>query len=257
MRFIYYEILIDNIGNIMDLKQLLPDDWKQQLNNEFEQDYWKKLESFLTEEMANETVFPPKDDMFSAFSATPYEKVKVFIVGQDPYHDHNQAHGLCFSVRTGIKLPPSLRNIYKELETDMGIPFSTDGCLTAWAEQGILMLNTSLSVRAHEAASHSKKGWETFTDAVISKVNEKNEPVIFVLWGNHAAAKEKLIDASKHHIIMSAHPSPLSARRGFFGSRPFSKINSLLEQNGMQAIDWSTGTGKDQAKSELEQLSLF
>ncbi len=241
----------------MNLKQLIPDDWQQHLNNEFEQDYWKKLESFLAEEMENETIFPPKEDMFSAFAATPYDKVKVFIVGQDPYHDHNQAHGLCFSVRTGVKLPPSLRNIYKELEADMGIPFSTDGCLTAWAKQGILMINTSLSVRAHQAASHSKRGWETFTDAVISKVNEKTEPVIFVLWGNHAAAKEKLIDNSKHHIIKSAHPSPLSARRGFFGSRPFSRINAQLEQNGMEPIDWSTGNGKDQTNSGTEQLSLF
>lgn len=235
----------------MNLKNLIPEDWRTILHAEFEQDYWRGLEAFLSEEIRTETVFPPRGEMFSAFALTPYDKVKVLLVGQDPYHDHGQAHGLCFSVRTGVKLPPSLRNIYKELEADLNIPRTDDGCLIPWAKQGILMINTSLSVRAHAAGSHTRKGWEVFTDAVISRVNDKPEPVIFVLWGNHAAGKETLIDADRHHIIKSAHPSPLSAGRGFFGSRPFSRINSILHAQGMAAIDWNIGD------DHKEQLSLF
>ena len=229
---------------MISLKKLIPNDWYQILKNEFEQDYWHKLESFIVDEMEKEEVFPPKKEIFSAFELTPYDKVKVLLLGQDPYHDNGQAHGLCFSVRNGTKLPPSLKNIYKELDSDLGISIN-DGSLVSWAEQGVLLLNTTLTVKAHSAASHSKAGWMNFTDAVIRGVNEKETPVIFVLWGGHAATKEKLIDTSKHVIIKSVHPSPLSAYRGFLGSRPFSKINNQLVQNGYQPIDWQTKAQTD------------
>ena len=226
-------------GNVMiSLIKHIPDDWYHVLEEEFKQDYWYKLESFIVGEMEKEVVFPPKNEIFSAFELTPFDKVKVLILGQDPYHDYNQAHGLCFSVCDGTKLPPSLKNIYKELYSDLGVPVSGSGSLVSWAEQGVLLLNTTLTVRAHQAASHSKIGWLNFTDAVIRAVNEKKSPVVFVLWGGHAVAKEKLIDTSRHIIIKSAHPSPLSAYRGFFGSRPFSKINNALVQNGHKPIDW-------------------
>jgi uracil-DNA glycosylase len=225
---------------VASLIKLVPEDWYQILKNEFKQKYWDKLESFVLDEMKKEVIFPPKNEIFSAFELTPYSNVKVLLLGQDPYHDYGQAHGLCFSVRNGMKLPPSLKNIYKELYSDLGIPISNCGSLASWAEQGILLLNTTLTVRAHQAASHSKIGWMNFTDAVINVVNEKKTPVIFVLWGGHAAAKEKLIDTSRHIIIKSAHPSPLSAYRGFFGSRPFSRINNALVHNGHKPIDWQT-----------------
>jgi uracil-DNA glycosylase len=228
-------------GNVMtSLTKLIPNDWYQILKNEFKQNYWDKLESFVLDEIKEEVVFPSKDEIFSALELTSYSEVKVLLLGQDPYHNYGQAHGLCFSVRNGIKLPPSLKNIYKELYDDLGIPISDCGSLTSWAEHGVLLLNTTLTVRAHQAASHSKIGWTNFTDAVIRVVNGKKTPVIFVLWGGHAAAKEKLIDASRHIIIKSAHPSPLSAYRGFFGSRPFSRINNALELNGYKPISWET-----------------
>jgi uracil-DNA glycosylase len=220
------------------LTNLIPDDWKLILQEEFRQDYWDKLESFVADEMGKEVIFPPEKEIFSAFELTPYDKVKVLLLGQDPYHDYNQAHGLCFSVRNGMKLPPSLKNIYKELYSDLNIPVSNNGSLISWAEQGVLLLNTSLTVRAHSAASHSKAGWMNFTDAVIKAVNKKETPVVFVLWGGHAAAKEKLIYSSRHVIIKSAHPSPLSAYRGFWKSRPFSKINDALIRNNNKPIDW-------------------
>ncbi len=226
-----------NYANLK-LESLIPHDWYSVLEEEFNKKYWLNLEKFLVSEFENETVFPCKNNIFNAFKFTPYNEVKVFLLGQDPYHDIGQAHGLCFSVAKGIKPPPSLKNIFKELNADLGIPVSNNGCLSSWAKQGILMLNTSLTVRAHQAASHSKIGWTKFTDAVIRKVNEKKSKVVFVLWGGHAAAKEKLINKEKHIVIKSAHPSPLSAYRGFFGSKPFSKINDILISNGNKPVNW-------------------
>jgi uracil-DNA glycosylase len=212
--------------------------WQQVLAAEFKQPYFQKLQDFSIEERQTQTIFPSNADVFSAFELTPYENVKVLILGQDPYHDDRQAHGLCFSVKPGIKIPPSLVNIYKELHTDIGCKIPKHGYLVNWAEQGILMLNAVLTVRAHTPNSHKDKGWETFTDAVISKVNEKIDPVIFVLWGAYAQKKLKLIDTTKHLVIQSAHPSPLSARNGFFGSKPFSAINTALESSGQPIINW-------------------
>ncbi len=212
--------------------------WQQVLAAEFELPYFQKLQDFTIEERQTQTIFPPAADVFSAFELTPYENVKVLILGQDPYHDDNQAHGLCFSVKPGIKTPPSLVNIYKELHTDIGLEIPKHGYLVNWAEQGILMLNAVLTVRAHTPNSHKDKGWETFTDAVIKKVSDKTDPVVFVLWGAYAQKKLKLIDTTKHSVIQSAHPSPLSARNGFFGSKPFSAINTALESFGQPTINW-------------------
>ncbi|GCE48711.1 uracil-DNA glycosylase [Thermosporothrix hazakensis] len=216
----------------------IPESWRQLLADEFEKPYFKKLEQFVDEERQKHTVFPPEEDVFNALRLTPYEKVNVLLLGQDPYHDNNQAHGLCFSVRPGIKPPPSLMNMYKELHADVGFRIPKCGYLAPWAEQGILMLNAVLTVRAHSPNSHKNHGWEKFTDEIIRKVNEKPEPVIFVLWGSYAQKKLALIDTSRHHIIQSAHPSPLSARQGFFGSRPFSKINEYLRADGKPEINW-------------------
>ena len=191
--------------------------------------------------MENEQIFPPREEIFSALRLTPYNQVRVVIIGQDPYHDDDQAHGLAFSVRRGIKIPPSLRNIYKELEFDLDIPQAEHGYLVKWAEQGVLLLNTVLTVRAHQANSHRKKGWEEFTDAVIKAVNRKSEPVCFVLWGGPAGKKADLIDQDKHLVITAPHPSPLSSHRGFFGSKPFSTINKFLSANGMEKINWDLG----------------
>lgn len=212
--------------------------WQQVLSAEFEQPYFQKLQDFISTERQTQTILPSDADVFSAFELTPYENVKVLILGQDPYHDDNQAHGLCFSVKPGIKTPPSLVNIYKELHTDIGFNIPKHGYLVNWAEQGILMLNAVLTVRSHTPNSHKDKGWETFTDAIISKVSEKTDPVIFVLWGAYAQKKLKLIDTTKHLVIQSAHPSPLSARNGFFGSKPFSAINTALESFGQPPINW-------------------
>jgi uracil-DNA glycosylase len=218
--------------------QQVPASWQTVLQEEFAKPYMEKLESFLELERKSHVVFPPREDVFNALEYTPYENVKVLIVGQDPYHDDGQAHGLAFSVRQGVKLPPSLVNIYKELESDLGIPRAKTGYLKHWSEQGVLLLNTSLTVRAHEAASHKGKGWEQFTDAVIRAVNAKQERVVFVLWGAHAQKKLELVDQTRHVVIQSAHPSPLSARNGFFGSKPFSKINTALREVGRGEIDW-------------------
>lgn len=214
-----------------------PNSWKKVLKDTLEEPYFAKIESFVDDQRRNFQVFPPEDEVFSAFNYTPFDQVKVVIIGQDPYHDINQAHGLCFSVKPGVKIPPSLRNIYKELNTDLGCQIPNHGYLDKWAKQGVLMINAVLTVRAHEAASHSKIGWQNFTDYVIKVLNEREEPVIFLLWGNFARGKKKLID-DRHYIIESAHPSPLSASRGFFGSKPFSKINLLLEEEGHETIDW-------------------
>ncbi len=216
----------------------LPLDWQQAVGAELEKPYFSKLSDFVDAERSAQTVFPPEAEVFTAMKTTPFANVSVLILGQDPYHDDNQAHGLCFSVRPGISPPPSLVNIFKELKTDVGCRIPNNGCLTPWAEQGVLLMNAVLTVRAHQPNSHKAKGWETFTDAAINALNAREAPVVFVLWGAHAQKKSELIDTSRHTIIQSVHPSPLSARNGFFGSRPFSKINAILSANGRPEIDW-------------------
>ena len=220
------------------MKLPLPNGWQPLLADELEKPYFKKLQAFVDEERRAYTVFPPEQEVFSALELTPYAQVNVFLVGQDPYHDDNQAHGLAFSVRPGIKPPPSLRNIFLELRSDLGCRVPNNGYLAPWARQGVLLLNTALTVRAHQANSHKNHGWEIFTDAVLRKVNEKPDPVVFVLWGAPAQKKLALIDTTRHAIVQSAHPSPLSARNGFFGSKPFSKINAALRAAGKPEIDW-------------------
>ncbi len=216
----------------------LPPSWQPVVGEELEKPCFLKLRRFLEFESAQNTVFPPADQVFSALELTPFDRVKVLIVGQDPYHDEGQAHGLAFSVQPGVRPPPSLVNILKELHNDLGYRIPNNGCLIPWAEQGVLLLNTVLTVRAHSANSHKGKGWEQFTDAVIRKVAEKPDPVVFVLWGGNAQKKRDLIAGDGQLLIESAHPSPLSARNGFFGSRPFSRINAALREAGKAAIDW-------------------
>lgn len=216
----------------------LPAAWQPILADEIAQPYFKELQKFVADERTTQTIFPPEDQVFAALAHTPYEKVTVFLLGQDPYHDDGQAHGLCFSVLPGVKPPPSLVNIYKELKADVGCRIPNHGYLVRWADQGLLMLNAVLTVRAHTPNSHKDKGWEKFTDAVLRAVNAKPDQVIFVLWGAYAQKKSKLIDTTRHIIIQSAHPSPLSARNGFFGSKPFSKINAALRAAGQPEIDW-------------------
>ena len=234
----------------------LPDSWKTELAEEFDKPYFKELENFVAQERKSKTIYPAPEDVFSAFELTPFEQVNVLILGQDPYHGENQAHGLCFSVKPGVKTPPSLVNIYKELKDDIGFDIPNHGYLVPWAKQGILMINAVLTVEAHTANSHKNKGWETFTDAVISKVNQKQEPVIFVLWGGYAKKKLKLIDTNRHTVIQSAHPSPLSARNGFFGSKPFSKINSALQQTGKPIISYQLTVNSQQSTVSSELLSM-
>ena len=212
--------------------------WRPILIEETRKPYFLDLQRFVAEQRAQVTVFPPEDEVFAALHLTPIEQVKVLILGQDPYHDDGQAHGLCFSVRPGVAIPPSLLNIFKELRSDLGCTMPNNGYLTPWAKQGVLLLNTALTVQAHQANSHQGKGWETFTDAVIAAVNAKTDPVVFVLWGANARKKLALIDTSRHFVIESPHPSPLSAHRGFFGSRPFSRINAALLEAGKEEIDW-------------------
>lgn len=219
------------------IKQI-PSDWRDALTSELRSESWQQLQAFLQNEYQTETVFPPKQDLFAALSLTSLADLKVVILGQDPYHDDGQAHGLSFSVQNGIKLPPSLRNIFKELHDDLGIEPSDHGCLEAWAKQGVLLLNTVLSVRAHHANSHRNQGWELFTDGVIRVANQQPS-VAFVLWGKPAQKKVSLLDEARHLIIQDPHPSPLSAYRGFFGSRPFSKINEWLRKKGEHPIQWS------------------
>jgi uracil-DNA glycosylase len=214
-------------------------DWNPILRSEFDKPYWKPLQEFVAAERAHHTVYPPAADVFAALHLTPYREVKVLILGQDPYHGPKQAHGLCFSVRRGVDKPPSLVNIFKELQADVGIAPPDHGCLERWAEQGVLLLNAVLTVRAHNANSHQGKGWEQFTDEVIRAVNDKPETVVFVLWGAYARKKKALITQRQHVIIESAHPSPLSANNGFFGSRPFSRANNALIAAGRDPIDWS------------------
>ncbi|HWJ63071.1 MAG TPA: uracil-DNA glycosylase [Acidimicrobiales bacterium] len=214
-------------------------DWNPILRGEFAKPYWPELQAFVSEERRHHAVYPPHDEVFAALHRTPYAEVKAVILGQDPYHGPGQAHGLCFSVRPGVALPPSLRNIFQELEADVGVRPPNHGCLDAWADQGVLLLNTTLTVRAHAAASHQKHGWETFTDEVIKAVDAKDDRVVFILWGAAARKKKALIDRSRHAVIESAHPSPLSAHNGFFGSRPFSRTNEALEAAGREPIDWT------------------
>lgn len=214
-------------------------DWNPILRAEFAKPYWAELQQFVHAERATHQVFPPHDEVFAALHQTPFESVKVLLLGQDPYHGPGQAHGLCFSVRPGVPAPPSLVNVFTEMESDIGVPRPDHGNLTHWAEQGVLLLNTTLTVRAREAASHQKRGWETFTDEVIRAVSAKEETVVFVLWGAAAGRKKELIDLDRHHIVSSPHPSPLSAHRGFFGSKPFSQINQILVDAGREPIDWA------------------
>lgn len=214
-------------------------DWNPILRAEFEEPYWKELQRYVYHERSQHLVFPPHDEVFAALKLTSYHATKVLILGQDPYHGPEQAHGLCFSVRRNVQIPPSLRNIYQEFESDLGATAPGHGNLEQWARQGVLLLNAVLTVRVRDAGSHSGKGWETFTDRVIAAVNDKPERVVFILWGGYARKKKSLIDTDRHTIIESAHPSPLSAHNGFFGTRPFSRANEALVDAGRDPIDWS------------------
>lgn len=215
-------------------------DWDEVLKGEFDKEYYTVLRGFLKHEYAEQTIYPPMYDIFNAFKATPYSKVKVVILGQDPYHRPNQAHGMCFSVKEGMPLPASLKNIYAELNSDLGIPMPRNGCLKRWAEQGVLLLNTVLTVREGQPLSHKGYGWETFTDDVMLKLNERKEPIVFLLWGTPAKKKGMLVTNPNHYKLCAAHPSPLSAHYGFFGCRHFSKTNEILEKIGQTPIDWRT-----------------
>jgi len=220
----------------MDVK--IEQSWKERLAPEFEKSYFRTLTDFVRQEYATHKIYPKGSLIFNAFDKTPFDRIKVVILGQDPYHEPGQAHGLCFSVNDGIEFPPSLQNIYKELENDLGIPPKASGNLERWAEQGVLLLNATLTVRAHQAGSHQQKGWEEFTDAVIHRVAEEKEHAVFILWGAYAQKKGEFIDPFRHRILKSAHPSPLSAYRGFFGSKPFSKTNQYLIQTGQTPVEW-------------------
>ena len=220
----------------MDVR--IEESWKTILQDEFEKDYFQKLTDFVRDEYKTRKIFPPAKLIFNAFDLCPFDQLKVVILGQDPYHGPGQAHGLCFSVNDGVDFPPSLRNIFNELNNDVGKVIPTSGNLTAWAKQGVLLLNATLTVRAYTAGSHQKKGWEQFTDAVIHKINEEKEHAVFILWGNYAISKGRFIDQNKHFVLTSVHPSPLSASRGFFGNRHFSLTNNYLKQNGLAPIDW-------------------
>jgi uracil-DNA glycosylase len=214
-------------------------DWNPLLRDEFAQEYWTSLQGFVAEERSHGPVYPPHDDVFTALHLTPYAETRVMILGQDPYHGPGQANGLAFSVRDGVRTPPSLVNIHKEMATDLGLESPSHGNLEAWARHGVLLLNTTLTVRGGQAASHQGHGWETFSDRVIEVVNAKPEHVVFILWGGHARKKKSLIDTARHTIVESAHPSPLSAHNGFIGSRPFSRTNDARVAHGQQPIDWS------------------
>ena len=217
---------------------MISNDWLTELGAEFRKPYYAKLYQFIKEEYNQYQVFPPADDIFNAFHYTPLSQVKVVIIGQDPYHNIGQAHGLCFSVKPDVEIPPSLVNIYQELQADLGCRIPNNGYLVKWAKQGVLMLNTVLTVRAHQANSHRGKGWEEFTDAAIKALNKQDRPIVFILWGRPAQMKRNMLDNPKHLILEAPHPSPLSAYRGFFGSRPFSQTNNFLIQNRIIPIDW-------------------
>lgn len=220
----------------MDVK--IEASWKTQLSEEFNKNYFIELSNFVRKEYKTQTVYPPGKLIFNAFDQCPFDQLKVVILGQDPYHGPGQAHGLCFSVNNGITFPPSLRNIFKELKNDVGKEIPISGNLIDWAKQGVLLLNATLTVRAQQAGSHQKKGWEQFTDAVISKISDQKESVVFILWGNYAINKSKLIDSVKHLVLTSVHPSPLSASRGFFGNKHFSRTNEFLKKHELEPIIW-------------------
>jgi uracil-DNA glycosylase len=220
----------------MDVK--IEPGWKSRLNPEFEKEYFVRLTGFIKDEYRNARIYPPGSLIFNAFDVCPFGKVKAVILGQDPYHGPGQAHGLCFSVKDGVDFPPSLINIFKEIESDIGIPRPVSGDLTRWAKQGVLLLNATLTVRAHQAGSHQKKGWEEFTDYVIRVLNSDKDNIVFFLWGAYAQKKGESIDRSKHLVLESVHPSPLSASRGFFGNRHFSRCNDFLVSKGIEPIDW-------------------
>lgn len=218
---------------------VLNNDWAPLLEEEFSKEYYQNLRQFLKEEYCSRTIYPGMDDIFNALHYTGYKETKVVILGQDPYHGPNQAHGLSFSVQKGVTVPPSLRNIYKEIQDDLGIEPPDHGYLKKWADEGVLLLNTVLTVREKQPASHRGKGWENFTNKVIGLVNEKSDPVVFILWGRHAQEKETLLTNPQHLIIKSPHPSPFSANRGFFGSKPFSRANDFLKANGRHPVNWN------------------
>ena len=220
----------------MDVK--IETSWKSLLTDEFAKPYFENLTEFVHEEYRTQKIYPPAKLIFNAFDQCPFDQLKVVILGQDPYHGPEQAHGLCFSVNDGIVFPPSLRNIFKELQNDVGKPIPSTGNLTSWAQQGVLLLNATLTVRAHQAGSHQKKGWEEFTDAVIHKINEEKERVVFILWGSYAIRKGEFIDQGKHLVLTSVHPSPLSASRGYFGNHHFSKTNEFLKEHDLEPINW-------------------
>jgi uracil-DNA glycosylase len=226
-----------HVGEVSEGANHLPEDWRRILADELKKPYYHQLQEFVAGERLAHTVFPPEGDVFNALKLTPYADTNVLLLGQDPYHDDGQAHGLCFSVRPGVRPPPSLVNMFKELRDDLCCTIPKHGYLARWAEQGVLMLNAVLTVRAHEPNSHKDKGWETFTDAIIRALNDRPSPVVFVLWGAYAQKKAKLIDASRNPVLTAAHPSPLSAKK-FFGSRPFSAINAALQSIGKPPIDW-------------------
>lgn len=220
------------------MKKIFDNDWQGLLEEEMQKDYYIKLREFLVEEYRTKTIYPNMHDIFNALHYTSYKDTKVVILGQDPYHGPNQAYGLAFSVKEGVRIPPSLLNMYKELRDDLGSYIPNNGVLTKWAEEGVLLMNTSFTVRGGEANSHSKIGWEVFTDHIIKLLNQREDPIVFILWGNNAIKKQVFITNPKHYIIKSVHPSPLSASRGFFGSKPFSKTNKFLESIGKDPIDW-------------------
>ncbi len=220
------------------INPIIESSWKHALSNEFGKEYFSALKQFLIEERGKYRIFPPGNLIFNAFNQTPFDRVKVVLLGQDPYHAAGQAHGLCFSVPDGIQKPPSLINIFKELKSDLDVPEPAHGDLTPWARQGVLLLNATLTVRENQAGSHQNHGWEIFTDAAIRQLSANRNGLIFILWGNYAIAKKSLIDPSRHFILTSVHPSPLSAHRGFFGCRHFSQVNNLFHQQGVNEIDW-------------------
>lgn len=220
----------------MDVK--IEKSWKSKLQAEFEAEYFKNLTVFVKSEYQGHKIFPPPKNIFSAFDLSAFEDTRVVILGQDPYHGDGQAHGLCFSVQEGTRMPPSLQNIFKEIKDDLGIDLPGNGCLNRWAEQGVLLLNATLTVRAHDAGSHQNRGWEQFTDAVIKVLSKEKKNLVFLLWGAYAQRKGELIDQSRHLVLSSAHPSPFAAHRGFFGNKHFSKTNAYLKEKGQKGIDW-------------------
>jgi uracil-DNA glycosylase len=232
----FFLISLKANGTTMDVK--IEESWKIRLKSEFQEEYFLKLTGFVKEEYSTKTIFPPGSLIFNSFNLCPFDKVKAVIIGQDPYHGQGQAHGLCFSVKDGVAFPPSLQNIFKEIESDLGIKKPLSGNLERWAEQGVLLLNATLTVRADQAGSHQRKGWEEFTDAAINILNQEKTNLVFFLWGAYAQKKGESIDESKHLVLKSVHPSPLSASRGFFGNKHFSRCNEYLLQKGIQPIDW-------------------